>query len=116
MEQALCRFPFVLGQILDRLQIQPDSRVDNDHHLGALAFNRYSLLLPPLLDQCLVNQKGVACCVIFTCITVLIYGSDRRSSHGWRLSPIGHCPVSPSSHSLRGWRRGRDVLWVFHCP
>uniref|UniRef100_A0A915DD08 Uncharacterized protein n=1 Tax=Ditylenchus dipsaci TaxID=166011 RepID=A0A915DD08_9BILA len=40
LESALCRFPFLLGQILDKLSIQPDSKIDNNYYLNTLAFNR----------------------------------------------------------------------------
>ncbi|KAI1711065.1 transcriptional repressor TCF25 domain-containing protein [Ditylenchus destructor] len=42
LELALTRFPFVLGQILDKLNIQPDSKVDNHSRLGTVAYSRES--------------------------------------------------------------------------
>ncbi|KAH7728319.1 Hc38 [Aphelenchoides avenae] len=40
LEEALVRFPFVLGQILDRMQVKPDSAVDNNSYLNEIAFHR----------------------------------------------------------------------------
>ncbi|KAL3072843.1 hypothetical protein niasHS_017817 [Heterodera schachtii] len=40
LEDALLRFPFVLAQLLDRLQVQPDSAVDFNSYLGSTAIYR----------------------------------------------------------------------------
>lgn len=40
LEKALTRFPFVLGYILDKLQIQPDSQVNNCYALSTLAYHK----------------------------------------------------------------------------
>ena len=45
LRHGLSRFPFLLGQILDRLSIQPDAKVDNHYYLGETAFSRLALCL-----------------------------------------------------------------------
>uniref|UniRef100_A0A914HQH4 Aminomethyltransferase folate-binding domain-containing protein n=1 Tax=Globodera rostochiensis TaxID=31243 RepID=A0A914HQH4_GLORO len=40
LEEALLRFPFVLAQLLDRLQVQPDSVVDFNAYLSSTAIYR----------------------------------------------------------------------------
>lgn len=40
LEKALSRFPFFLGQILNKLQIKPDLQVENCYALSVLAYHK----------------------------------------------------------------------------
>lgn len=83
-EFAISRFTFMIGQILDKLQIKADSAVENCYSLSTLAFYKYIMINNKTNNSVsiLENRRVCVYLLIFIYIIHMNFGRCQTFCHG----------------------------------